>query len=157
MPIEKQARLEALSGWVWGQREESWEFGFFRLSEYAAENGNCKVSSRHELQDGFRLGRWVGHQRQIRESMPPESQARLEALSGWSWDTPRKSWEFGFVRLSEFAAEHGNCMVSSRHELQDGFRLGRWVRTQRQIRESMPPERRTQLEALPGWTWDVSK
>jgi hypothetical protein len=162
MPTERQARLEALPGWAWDKHEESWEFGFLRLSEYAAAHGNCKVPIKYVRPDGFRLGRWVGIQRQGREEMPPERQARLEKLSGWSWRLVREKlsvgegsrWEFAFLRLSEYAAESGNCKVPSGYELPNGFRLGGWVHYQRNFREKIPPERQARLEALSGWFWN---
>jgi hypothetical protein len=160
MPPERRVRLEKLSGWSWGKvrrkigtRVDAWESAFGHLSEYVAVNGNCLVPSAYVLSDGYKLGSWVTNQRQLFGKMPPERQARLEALSGWAWDQHEVSWQVGFLRLSEYAGVNGNCLVPSDYVLPDGYKLGSWVRVQRMLLEKMPPERRERLEALSGWAW----
>jgi len=37
----------------------------------------------------------------------------------------------------------------------DGYKLGQWVTGQRTTRTTMPADRKSRLEALPGWTWDA--
>lgn len=160
IPIDRQERLEALSGWSWNTSEDAWETGFQYLSEYSEANGNCLVPQSHILPNGYTLGAWVTSQRGRKNrrggggAMPPERQARLEALKGWSWEPKQDSWEIGFRHLTEYCNENGNCLVPTLHVLLNGFKLGGWVGTQRQRRGTLSPERETRLEALKGWFWN---
>jgi len=67
------------------------------------------------------------------------------------------TWEFWFGLLEAYVAGKGNCLVPHDHKAIDGYRLGRWVIKQRTKREIMTADRRTRLEALPGWTWKAKE
>ena len=43
------------------------------------------------------------------------------------------------------------------YKIDDDYRLGIWVITQRRRKDLMNPDRRQRLEALPGWIWKVEK
>ncbi|NDE76849.1 MAG: helicase, partial [Proteobacteria bacterium] len=62
-------------------------------------------------------------------------------------------WEDGFARLEAHVAGNGHCRVPANHVTGDGYRLGQWVNSQRTKRTTMSAERKSRLEALPGWTW----
>lgn len=134
---------------------DSWEFGFGALQAYAEEHEDCLVPKEHNLPDGFRLGLWVGNQRSKRALLSPDREARLEALNGWSWNKFDAGWETGFQHLSDYAAKTGDCFVSALHKLEDGYRLGGWVVTQRSNQAAISPEKKARLEALNGWTWNA--
>ena len=91
----------------------------------------------------------------MRTSMTADRKSRLEALPGWTWDLLETQWEEGFARLVAYVADKGDCRVPSDHVTRDGYRLGGWVNKQRTTRTTMPAERKSRLEALPGWTWDA--
>ena len=63
------------------------------------------------------------------------------------------SWENGFAALGQFADREGHANVPSSH-LEDGFRLGQWVISQRSRKDSSSLDQINRLEALPSWTWD---
>ena len=87
--------------------------------------------------------------------MPAERKRRLEALPGWTWEPRDAQWDEGLGRLQAYVAEKGDCLVPSKHVTSDGYRLGGWVGVQRTMVDAMPAERKSRLEALPGWTWDA--
>jgi hypothetical protein len=87
--------------------------------------------------------------------MTAERKSRLEALPGWMWDAIETQWEEGFARLESYVADKGDCRVPQSYVTGDGYQLGTWVGTQRAKRTTMPAERKSRLEALPGWTWDA--
>ena len=80
------------------------------------------------------------------------------ARSRRSSRTPARSysirWEEGFSRLKQFSEREGHCRVPRSYKTEEGYRLGAWVNTQRNDKDSMRPDRRQRLEALSGWDWD---
>ncbi len=75
------------------------------------------------------------------------------------WDLAEASWENGYKRLWEFADREGHSRVPAAYRDADGIRLGQWVGVQRTNHRSghLSEERQRQLEALPGWVWDMKE
>jgi hypothetical protein len=95
-------------------------------------------------------------QRAKRNSLAIERIKRLESFPGWSWDPHEDKWEKGFSYLKEYSEREGDCKVSAKYRTVDEYRLGQWVQVQRNSWKNMSADRKSRLEALPGWPQRVS-
>jgi len=147
---DRRQRLDALGFW-WEVLTAKWEEGFRSLETFRQREGHCRVPGDHREQN-FRLGQWVGVQRNAKDTMPPDRRERLDAL-GFGWEVLTAKWEEGFRFLAIFRQREGHCRVPQLHREQ-GFRLGQWVGVQRTTRDAMSPDRRARLDAL-GFVWNT--
>jgi hypothetical protein len=153
-PMRRQ-RLEALPGWSWDFFLDLWEEGFSHLKAFSDREGHCRVVRTDETNEGYQLGEWVADQRSAKNTMGPMRRQRLEALPGWSWDVFSNQWEKGFYQLKQFSDREGHCRMRYGYKTDDGYPLGHWVAVQKRTKDSLTPDRRQRLEALPSWSWDV--
>ena len=148
---ERKARLNAL-GFDWAPRDTAWEEGFRYLKAYKEREGHCRVSYDH-AENGYRLGQWVTVQRTYNENLSEERRQRLEELE-FVWDPFEADWEEGFRYLKVYKEREGHCRVPYSH-VENSFRLGGWITTQRTKKETLSEERRQRLDEL-GFVWDLS-
>jgi Helicase associated domain len=66
--------------------------------------------------------------------------------------THKDRWEQGFAALSKFRRQKKHCLPS-RHHLEGKFKLGRWVNTQRYLKDDLSVERKKRLDAI-GFVWN---
>jgi hypothetical protein len=147
--------LEALPGWTWNAYADQWEEHFKSLQEFEAREGHCNVPKTYRSTDGSNLGQWVANQRRNETKMESERKRKLEALSSWVWDLLYERWLAGFNQLQEFAAREGHCRVPALFSSAGGYCLGAWVANQRSKRNVLPQDKKTMLESLPGWVWQI--
>ena len=148
----QRGRLDDL-GFIWDELAASWEEGVDHLKVYKDREGNCRVPK--EWKEGsFKLGEWVGVQRQNKRNMPAERRHRLEAL-GFVWNALADQWEEGLRRLEHYKDRVGHCRVPHGYK-ENGFGLGQWVLAQRQKTKTPSEERRRRLDEL-GFVWDPLK
>ncbi|MGY1660771.1 Helicase associated domain protein [Geodermatophilus sp. SYSU D00705] len=148
------AALDA-TGFVWDTRGDDFASGLAALEAFVAETGHACVPQKYRTQEGFTLGSWVSSRRQdgLKGRLADDRMAALQAL-GFVWD----AWEWDFTRglaaLEAFVAKTGHARVPQRHQTEDGFGLGAWVRNRRQDRKvgRLAAERIAALEAV-GFAW----
>jgi hypothetical protein len=147
---ERRKRLDEI-GFVWDPLEEVWEEGFAALTTFEAREGHCNVPDGH-VETKCNLGKWIGRQRAVRDTMPAERMRRLDEI-GFVWDPHESAWEEGFAALTTFKTREGNCRVPQRH-IEATFKLGVWVSKQRAKRDNMFAERRQRLDLI-DFVWRV--
>lgn len=154
---ERQQRLEALPGWTWDALIDQWEAGFAKLLQFVEREGRARVPQQH-VEGVIRLSSWITRQRLVFSNgqLSQERQQRLEALPGWTWDALTDQWEAGFAKLLQFVEREGHARVL-RGDVEDGFKIGEWVKGQRTryANEQLSEDRQHRLAALPQWTWDA--
>jgi superfamily II DNA or RNA helicase len=159
---ERIADLEAL-GMIWDELAEKFAAGLAELAAYRSEHGDARVPKRYRTPSGYPLGQWVGGQREAYNASPrrlsPERIADLESL-GMIWDTLAEAFAVGLAELTTYRAEHGDARVPRGYCTPSGYRLGKWVDTQRVAYNASPrrisPERIADLEAL-GMLWKTKR
>lgn len=156
---ERTSQLEALPGWTWTKVADQWETGFKLLMVYSHREGAARPPAGFVEDGGFRLGKWVGRQRDFHDAgrISEERAVRLAALPGWTWDGLVHQWETGYEHLATFVREQGHSRVTKRHVAPDGYRLGQWIEVQRRAKRggTLSLERVARLDAQPGWDKDL--
>ena len=87
---DRAAELSALPGWQWDPLEQRWQRGLSALSKYAAAHGHAQPACSQRF-DSYPVGEWVRAQRTAHDNgrLSPHRAAKLEALPGWCWITPK--------------------------------------------------------------------
>ena len=155
--------LESLPGWSWDVLTDQWDENFEQLQIYFQHHGHVKVPANLITKDGVKLGKWVSRQRQFKMEnlLSQERIQRLDAMPGWFWSEPQKSWFEMFELLQIYVNEHGNAKVPANYKTQDDIKLGSWINRQRTVyrydqkyKDILTPDQIKLLEALPGWAWN---
>jgi hypothetical protein len=86
LTAERIKQLEALPGWTWTPKADSWDRAYDLLLQYVEGHGNGLVPQSYWA-DGFALGAWVGAQRRKHAAgtLKPDREKRLRKIKGWVW------------------------------------------------------------------------
>jgi hypothetical protein len=160
IPARQNLLLE-LPGWGTESHAARWAVGYHHLQRFVDCHGHADPLVQWICPDsGFRLGPWVALQRRAHRDgyLTEVRRDRLAALPGWTWDH-RVSWAQGYEHLVRFSRQHPGTCPPVRHVCDDGFALGRWVRSQRDRWHTgnIPAHQVRELEAVPGWYWELRK
>ena len=157
LSAKRRSHLEALSGWTWSVKEQSWKEGFTRLREFVAREGHCRIPVSH-LENGVLLRSWVSNQRSAyrRNALDVGRVRKLESIPRWTWSPYEANWEEGCARMRLYIEREGHARIPKTYE-EEGFPLGQWAAIQRRSlkRGKLDPERKTRLDAFPGWMWET--
>ncbi|MCP4675522.1 MAG: hypothetical protein GY854_08455 [Deltaproteobacteria bacterium] len=155
LPKARKAALERL-GWTWTvQRKKTWDDWYKVLLIYIEREGHSRVPRDH-MEGGCGLGKWVHVQRKAKDDMPAKYKAAFERLPDWIWSVQDARWKEKYELLLRYVEREGFATVSHTH-MEEGQRLGQWVRIQRRSHNRMSAARKAALERLPGWTWTALK
>jgi hypothetical protein len=82
------------------------------------------------------------------------SQSQIQRLNsiGFVWNVLSMQWEEGFQNLEKYRRREGHCIVPSTF-MQEDFKLGIWVATQRASRKRLDHSRIKRLNEI-GFVWD---
>jgi superfamily II DNA or RNA helicase len=156
---DQEDRLDRQPGWSWAPQQDIWERGLAALQVFVANQGHARVPAASTV-DGFRLGRWVGHQRALFAlgKLPASRTHQLEQFPKWSWDLKGDAWLRGFRLLQDYVAKHGNSRVPYSYA-EAGFPLGSWVYQRRweYHHGRLARRKEEQLRQLPEWSWQIGK
>jgi ribosomal protein L7Ae-like RNA K-turn-binding protein len=157
-----------------------WDFNFLLLLQFRDREGHLRVPL-HHVEDGKRLGAWISNQRTHKRlgTLVSERDRRLNEI-GFIWKareaqsvitTPggmrlnlsppcpshARRWDFNFLLLLQFRDREGHLRVPRCH-VEDGNRLGAWIRSQRvkQKAGTLVSERLLRLNEI-GLNWDERK
>lgn len=151
-------RIELLDkiGMIWDVPDYMFEKNYSLCLEYYRKHGNLDVATNYITEDGTRLGRWVQSIRcasksssSMRAQLTDLQKSRLDEI-GFIWDSKGNAlWEKSYEALINYKKQYGNIKVPVSYVTEDGIRLGRWVRHQRDAyRTKMSDDRKRKLKEL---------
>jgi hypothetical protein len=149
LSTERIKQMDSL-GFSWDPLSEQWERSFSALQKFKKRVGHCGVLRMH-IEDGIKLGKWIGKQRRNKAELSPDRIRRLDSI-GFIWDPLNEKWDEAFAVLQKFKEREGHCLVNYDHK-EGGLNLGNWVSVQRIKKSKLPLARIQCLESL-GFNWD---
>ena len=150
-----QDRIRLLDGleFSWSGVDDKWESKFKELLIFIETFGHAHVSKSYETPSGVKLGEWARNQRSTKRIIDSEKIKRLDEV-GFIWNLKEARWNNNLNDLIAYKKDNGHCRVPITYKTAAGNTLGTWVRTQRQMRDDLSPDRISRLDTI-GFIWDV--
>ncbi|MCI8280164.1 MAG: DNA/RNA helicase [Lachnospiraceae bacterium] len=163
VPCLTQNRIAALDGigMVWDVSEYLWEQNYDAALRYYRTHGNLDAPGDYVDEEGVSLGRWLAKMRRERQAAGTGEDmalkfARLDAL-GMIWESKWDvSWEKSYDAAVRYQKSHGDLNIPVAYITQEGIRLGKWIRRQRESKGAISRERRQKLDFI-GMEWGERK
>ncbi|MBE6550993.1 MAG: hypothetical protein E7665_02535 [Ruminococcaceae bacterium] len=157
-------RIELLDriGMIWDVPDYYFEKNYALCLEYYREHGNLDIPTKYVAPDGTRIGAWLHSIRSSnkncsskRAELTDNQKARLEEI-GFVWEGRHTTtWEKSYQAAAAYKKKHGNLDIPVAYVTDDGIRLGRWIRHQREsYHTTLPDERKEKLDRL-GMVWEL--
>ncbi|MCH5272404.1 MAG: Helicase associated domain protein [Lachnospiraceae bacterium] len=157
---ERIAALEKI-GMIWDVPDYCWERHYRAALSYYRNHGNLDIAHDYVDENGVRLGAWVSKMRMARRNtnyrgaaLTKEQIAKLDEL-GMAWGSKQDAaWEKSYEEACRYQKEYGNLDIPAAYVTENGCRLGKWLRHQREAyKTGLPEERKKKLDAL-GMVWE---
>ncbi len=150
-------KLIELPKWTWDPVNAQWDAAFNAFKQFVKLNGHGNVPRSCVLDDGTKLGDWVGTQRWRwgRNELSEDRLKILNSCNGWTWDPISDDREKWFKLLVQYQREFGHCRVPQKYICSSGEKLGSWVSTTRSIKDRIPIDFKQRLTDLNGWSWNL--
>ena len=155
---QRIAALDAI-GMVWDVPDYLWEQNYSAAVRYHRTYGHLNAPADYVDPDGSRLGAWLNSVRASkkgnnrRAELTADQIARLDAL-GMNWTGKHSTaWETGYAEACAYRKAQGHLNVPPSYVAGNGFRLGRWIRNQREMyKTTLSIDRKNKLDVL-GMVW----
>ena len=158
MTPERIAALDAI-GMVWDVPDYLWEQNYSAAVRYHRAHGHLNVPADYVDEDGIRLGAWLNSVRSCkkgqnrRAELTAEQMARLDSL-GMNWvGKHNAAWDVAYAEACRYRQERGDLNVPSSYVTENGIRLGRWIRSQREVYKTTLSEARKKKLDMLGMVW----
>lgn len=160
---DKRIKLEAIPGWSWDPKNETWDNMYDFLVKYQKKNNTIRVPDNVPGPSGL-IRTWIGSQRSAynnkKSSLNKEKIKKLQAIPGWSWGEPGRPiglWIDMYDFLVKYQKENNTIRVADDVQGPNGS-IATWMEKQRARYKKSPKafesERKQKLEAMPGWYWN---
>ncbi len=137
LSTEQIALLDSV-GMVW-KFTDTWENGFQHAKDYYETFGSLQVSLEYVCDDGYTLGHWISNQRSNylypdQYHKVTDEQAKLLESIGMIWKPLEERWEISFTIAQKYFIEHGDLLIPQKYKTDDGYCLGEWIASQRELK-----------------------
>lgn len=157
-----EERVKALDeiGMVWDVLDHIFEKNYVEAFKYYEEHGNLDVPSYYVTDDGVRLGAWISYIRGSRNNQNSQSRElsdeqikRLDNL-GMIWGNKYESaWNKSYEAACKYKKQYGNLDIPVAYVTDDGLRLGKWIRRQRDKKDELVSTKKKKLDDI-GMVWE---
>lgn len=151
---ERAHALSRLPGWTWPvtrRAKQPYRDWLALLNQYAERTGHTRVP-KHHVEDGWKLGVWVHLQRLARRKgrLREDRVHLLNQMPGWLWDPSKEP------RPDPTTPVHLVTVIE--HQASQTGAPDPYSAAGQQLRhlyaeDTLAPELRQRLEAVPGWSW----
>lgn len=158
---QKLANLKNV-GWSWEINTDFWFKNFELLSHYITAYGVEELKLKTNVEENglvYNIGQWASNQRKRykKGKLNDQQIELLEQLEGWYWDPKEAMWMSHYKELLNVLDVYPSGNLPLKFIDRTGFRLGVWVRDQRQLKSKMPINRRQLLDEIKGfWDYQIS-
>ncbi|MFF8798136.1 Helicase associated domain protein [Streptomyces globisporus] len=157
---DRAERLATIARW---SAQTAYEAGFWAgYNRYLRWAGLTDPAEREQVLSRRAATVWANNLRGRRagliacgEDLPGDQLEAMEKVPGWSWDPYQDAHDTKVAVIRQFCAATGRPVSSiKQREEWNGYPVGVWLNSWRTRRDVLSAAQETELEALPGWTWN---